>query len=102
MNKPVNPKWVMCPLPDCLSVVYAGPGVYPVYRECQCKATRVMPKIDKGYIEWDTKRYEAAGFEEPEVEEAAPGEVLDPYMMVRPEAPRTIDDAVADAMRKLG
>lgn len=51
------PKHAMCMV--CGDVIYAGPGINPIPRECQCKATIVIPMEDRGYVRWDPKAYEA-------------------------------------------
>lgn len=49
------PKWVMCMV--CGDVIYGGPGFHPIPRECTCKATRVVPREDRGYVQWDKEKY---------------------------------------------
>lgn len=97
MSEPRTIKWVLCPL--CADVLYAGPGPFPVPRECECRATLVMPMPDKGHIKWDQERYAAAGYEEPELEFT--DEKLDPSDVIKPERPRSIDEAYTDAFKRL-
>lgn len=91
MSKEAVPKAVMCML--CGDVLYGGPGLYPVPRECQCGKTVVIPRRDRGYVKWDAKAYEQAGYNEPEVEWTF--ETLAPGVV--PVEVRTIDDAAANA-----
>lgn len=53
-----QPHWAMCMV--CGEVLYAGPGINPIPRECGCKATRVLPREERGYVQWDKKAYAAA------------------------------------------
>ena len=52
------PKWVMCMV--CGDVLYGGPGVNPIPRECGCHSTMVLPMEDRGYVRWNKHNYEAA------------------------------------------
>lgn len=88
------PKWVMCLL--CGDVIWGGPSIHPMPRECSCKATVVVPRIDRGYVRWDAERYKAAGETEPEIEYAKPGEVLQPTAVSAP--PTRIDDIYTQHM----
>lgn len=59
-----NPKWCMCMV--CGDVIYAGPGFHPIPRECGCKATRVVPTLERGFVQWDRQMYKDAAIREGE------------------------------------
>ena len=52
-----QPQWVMCMV--CGDVLYGGPGLNPIPRECGCTATRVVPLENRGVPQWDVAQYEA-------------------------------------------
>lgn len=56
-----TPHWVMCTV--CGDIIYAGPGINPIPRECKCMATRVIPLEDRGVVQWSPELYEAAARE---------------------------------------
>lgn len=85
------PKWVLCLV--CGDLLYGGPGLHPVPRECPCGNTVVIPRRDRGYVKWNQDAYTQAGYNEPEVEWTE--ELLAPGVI--PVEVRTIDDAAANA-----
>lgn len=92
-----QPHWVLCSL--CNDMVYAGPGINPIPRECECKATRVVPTEQRGFVQWDTARYKAEDAPDPLVEYT--DEHLDPNA-TRVAVPQvTIDQAVAHHMNRV-
>lgn len=92
-----QPEYVMCPL--CEDIIYGGPGVNPIPRECECKATRVIPTESKGIVQWDKKRYAEAGHTEPEIEYTE--KTLDPMATRRPVPEQTLDDIIAPRMKDI-
>lgn len=91
------PKWAMCMV--CGDVIYAGPGFHPLPRECECGATVVLPREDRGYVKWDPVRYAANDATEPEIEYAKEGEVLSPVVPVAP--PTTLSDVYRSHMNRI-
>lgn len=80
-----QPHWAMCLV--CGDVLYAGPGINPILRECECTATAVRPTEERGYVLWDKEKYAAAGIEGgPEIEYT--NEALDP-LATRKAVPET-------------
>ena len=102
------PKWVYCPV--CGDRLYGGPSFQQIPRECECGATVVVPKEDRGYVKWDDKRYAEwlnslpesvrdTVPHEPVVEYVEEGEVLEVQVPVAP--PVTIDDVYKAHMKKI-
>lgn len=56
------PKWVMCGV--CGDVIWGGPGFHPIPRECTCRATRVVPREDRGFVQWNAQMYQDAAKEQ--------------------------------------
>lgn len=54
-------KWVMCPV--CDDVVYGGPGMNQIERECKCRATVVIPLKDRGLVRWNGAAYKQAAID---------------------------------------
>lgn len=52
-----QPEYAMCMV--CGDVLYAGPGMNPIPRECECKATIVIPTEERGFVRWSEELYEA-------------------------------------------
>ena len=61
-----TPKYAMCMV--CGNVIYAGPGMNPIPRECdpQCAATIVIPGEERGFVRWDQAKYKAAAIKQAE------------------------------------
>lgn len=86
----------------CGDVIYAGPGINPILRTCECQATSVRPTEERGYVLWDKDMYMAGGADPeagPEIEYTT--ERLDPLATRRMVPQTTIDELYQHNMNRL-